>query len=445
MSSLTGSSISSTYDRLLSLPSGGGDTVNLVALTDGDGTTTFALKLATNKADIQGTLTVGANTDGYDVKFFGNASGAYMLWDESIDDLILGGDAGMGIGTTSPSHQIDVQGTGIKTIRVLSTDDDTAVRIAAGGAAKDSFLYFDCEGDDSGARIYYSHNATPANQIMIFDVGDTNDVTAMNILGNGKIGMGDASPDAWLTINQAADNDNILSFKSSNVTHGFTSITETDTYTLFAKTDGDGGGCKMISLRDATGADASVLEFEAYGQNAASTSKSTSSRSIVEVYASLHDGSNAYADITADGNVFGVKCRRGGANVTIAVIDEDGEIHSDGGAQSAYDSYDDAHLVRSFDLSHGNNVINSKFDKFINYNHEKLAELKLVGREEDGTPNHFINVTGMQRLHNGAIWQQYEEHQKLLNAFVKLAEKTIGLDEAKALIEDNEIKKLGEV
>ena len=64
------------------------------------------------------------------------------------------------------------------------------------------------------------------------------------------------------------------------------------------------------------------------------------------------------------------------------------------------------HLVRALDLSHGVNTIDSKFDKFVAHNHEELAEMRLVGREPDGAPNHFINVTGMQRLHNGAIWQQ---------------------------------------
>ena len=37
------------------------------------------------------TITVGENDTGYDVKFFGATSGAYMLWDESTDDLVLAG------------------------------------------------------------------------------------------------------------------------------------------------------------------------------------------------------------------------------------------------------------------------------------------------------------------------------------------------------------------
>ena len=38
-----------------------------------------------------GTINVGADTDGYDVKFFGDTTGKYMLWDESADKLIVSG------------------------------------------------------------------------------------------------------------------------------------------------------------------------------------------------------------------------------------------------------------------------------------------------------------------------------------------------------------------
>jgi len=59
---------------------------------------------------IDGTVTVGVNDTGYDVKFFGATSGSYMLWDESTDDLILGGAAKLGIGTTAPAVELDVNG-----------------------------------------------------------------------------------------------------------------------------------------------------------------------------------------------------------------------------------------------------------------------------------------------------------------------------------------------
>tara|TARA_R110000765_G_scaffold304011_1_gene398011 strand:- start:72 stop:863 length:792 start_codon:yes stop_codon:yes gene_type:complete len=45
MATLTGQSIASSYEQLLSLPDGGGNTSSLVAVTDGDGGTTFCISL----------------------------------------------------------------------------------------------------------------------------------------------------------------------------------------------------------------------------------------------------------------------------------------------------------------------------------------------------------------------------------------------------------------
>ena len=44
MATLTGSTIAGSYDQLLALPSGGGNSTTLVALTDGNAANTFALK-----------------------------------------------------------------------------------------------------------------------------------------------------------------------------------------------------------------------------------------------------------------------------------------------------------------------------------------------------------------------------------------------------------------
>ncbi len=46
-------------------------------------------------------ITVGVDGTGYDVKFFGDTSSAYMLWDQSADDLILSGTAQLSIDTTT--------------------------------------------------------------------------------------------------------------------------------------------------------------------------------------------------------------------------------------------------------------------------------------------------------------------------------------------------------
>jgi len=75
--------------------------------------------------NVVGTLTVGVDDTGHDVKFFGATSGSYMLWDESEDDLILGGAARMGIGTTDLSLYNAVGGT--TALAVVGDSSSTAI------------------------------------------------------------------------------------------------------------------------------------------------------------------------------------------------------------------------------------------------------------------------------------------------------------------------------
>lgn len=75
---------------------------------DVDGTTNLDAVDIDGAVQIDNTVTVGADDTGYDVKFFGATASAYMLWDESADDLILAGAArvvvpasGLVIGSTA--------------------------------------------------------------------------------------------------------------------------------------------------------------------------------------------------------------------------------------------------------------------------------------------------------------------------------------------------------
>ena len=62
---------------------------------DIDGTTNLDAVDIDGAVQIDAAVTVGADDTGYDVKFFGDTASAYMLWDTSADDLILGGAAGL--------------------------------------------------------------------------------------------------------------------------------------------------------------------------------------------------------------------------------------------------------------------------------------------------------------------------------------------------------------
>ena len=76
-------------------------------------------------ATFTGNVNVGTDDVGHDVKFHGATAGSYMLWDESIDDLIVGGAGRVGIGTTTPQYGLEVAtATGVD---ISFLRDDTSI------------------------------------------------------------------------------------------------------------------------------------------------------------------------------------------------------------------------------------------------------------------------------------------------------------------------------
>jgi hypothetical protein len=159
---------------------------------DVDGTTNLDAVDIDGAVQLDGTLTVGVNDTGYDVKFFGAASGSYMLWDESTDDLILGGAAQLGIGTTAPYSQLDVYSTiasptsgeasGVGTIRI--TNGATALTSAGG-------LEFKNAGDSNGYGAKIQALNSSGAQLVFANRGASATWTErMRIAADGKVGIG---------------------------------------------------------------------------------------------------------------------------------------------------------------------------------------------------------------------------------------------------------------
>ena len=114
--------------------------------TQGDNTIFFQQPLDINtSAQIDGTLTVGVDDTGFDVKFFGATASAYMLWDESADDLILGGAAGLVV----PDGQFTLGSTAVtSTAAELNVTDG----VTAGTAIASKALVADANIDLTGLR-----------------------------------------------------------------------------------------------------------------------------------------------------------------------------------------------------------------------------------------------------------------------------------------------------
>ena len=117
----------------------------------------------------------------------------------------------------------------------------------------------------------------------------------------------------------------------------------------------------------------------------------------------------------------------GGSSLTRFIVTEDGDLHAVNGTVTAFDREDDVALVRSLD--HLNEeagmagLIRKKWDEYVRYNEQDLIEADILGDTiENGG---MLNVTGMQRLHSGAIWQLFEDMMSVAEALPNEARKKL--------------------
>jgi hypothetical protein len=218
-----------------------------------------------------------------------------------------------------------------------------------------------------------------------------------------------------LTINQGAADDQAISLKSSDVAHGLTSagyaVQETDTYLSMRKQDLNNGGVQISSFMQNVAA-ANTLVFDSHGGQA-TTTKATNSTGLVNFRVLQHNGSNALANVTANGNVFTVQAQTGGALVTRILVDEDGDLYSVTSAQT-FDDYDDVALIEAYDHVRSGDAkfqIKAEFGKFAKINEAALIEAGVLGAPiaEGG----MTNQTQLIRVLTGAARQQAERIRQL--------------------------------
>tara|TARA_R110002096_G_scaffold175078_2_gene350844 strand:- start:395 stop:1777 length:1383 start_codon:yes stop_codon:yes gene_type:complete len=374
------------------------------------------------------------------------AVGAPMNRDINGDELILDADADTSI-TADTDDQIDIRIAGADDFQFTANTftaqsgstiagqaiTATSLDLGDGNIANVGTVAADRVLGDADADTYIDF---PGSDIVTLNTGDN---IRFRIDDSGKLSSGgETAPDVskgGLCLNQAQFDTQIFSLKSSDVAHGVTTVAETDTYYQIDKGSSNSGSPEVYHL---TEGGELAMYYHAVCCSALNTGKGSGDGGAISLRAHLKgSGTDTDGTVTSNGNLLTIHSH----NTVRFIFDAEGDFHADS-SSTTFDTYDDAQLARAFDLSHGRGVVDSKFDKFVAYNHEKLAELQLVGRERDGKPNHMVNVCGMQRLHNGAIWQQYEKHNQLLEAVYDLAKEAVGEEKANAILDKHEVKRL---
>jgi glycerol kinase len=138
-------------------------------------------------------------------------------------------------------------------------------------------------------------------------------------LDGGKLLIGDTANTGMtvgLTINQGANDDEILALKSSDVNHAMTTLTEQDTYGGFKKASSSGGG---LAIRGYTETSLGFL-IHSYATTSDST-KSTAGNGTVEIRGLEKSGTSA-TTFTGSENILAVK-----NNTTTAfIVGADGDL-----------------------------------------------------------------------------------------------------------------------
>jgi len=203
-----------------------------------------------------------------------------------------------------------------------------------------------------------------------------------------------------LTINQGGNDNEAVALKSSDVAHGITDWTETDTYATMAKINANSGGLHLIGYKDGDDVAYQVaLALTGRLGLAADTTKSTSALGVVQIAAQIKSGTGV-ANVGADGNLMVI------ANGTTArfIFDAEGSAHADV-EWTTFQHHDDRVMLADLEkaLSHQEEP---EFADFSRYDRRVLEELGLIHCDEKARA--MLNVTRLSMLLVGALRQAHE-------------------------------------
>ena len=174
---------------------------------DVDGTTNLDAVDIDGAVQIDGTITVGANDQGYDVILYGDTASANVTWDTSADDLIFNGAAGLIV----PDGQLTLGSTAI-------TSTAAEINIIDGDTSASSVTIVDAD------QIILNDNGT-MKQVAVSALNTyTSSSIAADDIGTGNAAITLTTSSGNITIDAAANDTDII-FKGTDNTADITMLT----------------------------------------------------------------------------------------------------------------------------------------------------------------------------------------------------------------------------
>lgn len=215
---------------------------------------------------------------------------------------------------------------------------------------------------------------------------------------------------AGITITQdAGNNSEILALKSGNIAHAMTNVAEADTFALFKKANATAGGLVITAFSET---DASGINLQG-GTTTSNTTKTNAGKAIVIAGGGKDNAGGNIGVPDANANIFAVSAASVGL---VFIVDKEGDLFADSGTASTdmvtlFDGDDDPMLCRAFDLKRAEaggaegQLVRNEWDKWAREHQARLIELGVVYPDGPEGARGLVNITQLQRLHNGAICQ----------------------------------------
>tara|TARA_R110002124_G_scaffold810_1_gene4047 strand:+ start:411 stop:1772 length:1362 start_codon:yes stop_codon:yes gene_type:complete len=336
---------------------------------------------------------------------------ANLTFDGSTMNVV--GNAGVGIARTDGTLHVHTATAG--TVAPSSIADDLIIENSnhVGMSflkpdASGAYIYFGSPSDNDHSAIFSHYNSgspyievengTSLVAVQRWGTATSNKASVIGDTDNAKLSIG-------ITINQGANDNEILALKSSDVAHGVTGVTETDTYGLLKKISGAAGGLDVAGFIES----ASTVGLRLSGTSGEDTSDTSGSNAMVRISANKINGT-AQAAVGATGNILAVQNQA----TTRMILKGNGDMHITNTTLISLDGEDDVSMVRAFQrsASDGLGMVMTEWDKNVTANEEDLRRVGVLSSTSD-----FVIQQRMNSLLGGSVWQLHVAQKEMQKVY----------------------------